>query len=101
MVTFIAKEQGIDHDRLSSKAALSDDKCPGFRQNELDALLHDLKCHFSDTPGLCSAGTCKNELAHGAAVVNLPPRQIPAGITDAVRNEIEKLLKEGVIVVSS
>ncbi len=97
-VTLIAEEQG---DLLTSKATLSDDKCPGFRQNELDALLHDLKCHFRDTPGLCSAGTCKIVIADGAAVVNLPPRQIPAGIREAVKNEIDVLLRDGIIIESS
>ncbi len=100
-VTLIAEEQGIGHDLLTSKATLSDDKCPGFRQNELDALLHDLKCHFRDTPGLCSAGTCKIVIADGAAVVNLPPRQIPAGIREAVKNEIDVLLRDGIIIESS
>ncbi len=41
------------------------------------------------------------ELADGAAVVNLPPRQIPSGIRDAVRSELDKLLKDGIIVQSN
>ncbi len=100
-VTLIAEEQGIDHSLLSSKATLGNDKCPGFRQDDLDSLLKDLCSYFSETPGLCSAGTCVIELADGAAVVNLPPRQIPAGIRDAVRSELDKLLKDGIIVQSN
>ncbi len=100
-VTLIAEEQGIDHSLLSSKATLGNDKCPGFRQDDLDSLLKDLCSYFSETPGLCSAGTCMIELADGAAVVNLPPRQIPAGNRDAVRSELDKLLNDGIIVQSN
>ena len=99
-VTLIVEEQGIEHDLLTSNAILSDDVCPGFRQNELDSLLLDLKPQFSDTPGLCKAGTRSIVLADGAVNVNLPPRQIPAGIRDAVHNEIKNLLRDGIIVES-
>ncbi len=36
----------------------------------------------------------------GASVVNLPPRQIPGGIRDSVRAELDKLLENRVIVES-
>ncbi len=99
-VTLIAEEQGIDQSLSVSKATISADKYPGYRQCDLDSLLDSLKSHFSDTPGLCMAGTCKIELADGAAVVNLPPRQIPVGIRDAVKHELKKLLHDGIIVES-
>ncbi len=100
-VTLIAEEQGIDHALLNCKATLTDDKCPGFRKVDLDAVLSDLKAHFSDSPGLCVTGTCKIELVENAKVVNLPPRQIPAGIREAVQKEIQKLLSDGIIVEST
>ncbi len=34
--------------------------------------------------GLCKAGVCEIVLNDGASVVNLPPRQIPGGIRNAV-----------------
>ncbi len=74
---------------------------PGYRQCDFDSLLDSLKSHFSDTPGLCTAGTCKIELPDGAAVVNLPPRQIPVSIRDAVKHELDKLLHDGIIVEST
>ncbi len=100
-VTLIAEEQGIDQNLLTSKATLGNDVCPGFRQDQLDTLLSDLSSHFSETPGLCSAGTCKIELADGAVVVNLPPRHFPVGIRDAVRSELDKLVQDGIIVQSN
>ena len=59
-----------------------------------------MKHYFSNDPGLCRAGTCQIVLADGAAPVNLPPRQIPGGIRDSVKCEIEKLVKQGIIVES-
>jgi len=100
-ITLIAEEQGIDNSLLNCKTSLSSELCPGFKQNELDSLLHGLKSHFSDKPGLCSVGTCEIVLDDGAPVVNLPPRQIPVGIRDAVKSEIDVLLSNGIIVESS
>ncbi len=75
--------------------------CPGFRQNVLDALLNDLKQNFSDSPGLCAEFKCTIVLNEGAPVVNLPPRQIPVGIRDAVKRELDALLEKGIIVEST
>ncbi len=49
---------------------------------------------------MCKAGVCEIVLNDCASVVNLPPRQIPGGIRDAVRAELDKLLDNGVIIES-
>ncbi len=38
-VTLVAEEQGIPPELLTSKVNLSSDRCPGFRQCELDSVL--------------------------------------------------------------
>ncbi len=99
-VTLIAEDQGIAPDLLVSKALLGDEVCPGFRSDQLAKVLDGVGEYFSDKPGLCRASTCQIHLADGAAQVNLPPRQIPSGIRQAVREELDKLLAQGVIVES-
>ncbi len=99
-VTLVAEEQGIGDDLLVSKAVLSKDRCPGYNEAKLKSVLSELEMYFSVKPGLCKAGVCAIVLNDGASVVNLPPRQIPGGIRDAVRAELDKLLDNGVIVES-
>ncbi len=100
-VTLVAEEQGIDGELLATKAILSQDKCPGYRQDQLNVVLDELKQHFSCSPGLCKINKCKIALSEGANPVNQPPRQIPNGIRDAVRAEIDKMLDQGIIVASN
>jgi len=99
-ITLVAEEQGIAPDLLASKASLSDEVCPGYRADDLSNALSSVSEHFSDTPGLCRTGTCRICLVGGAFPVNLPPRQIPGGIRQAVKDEIDKLLAQGIIVKS-
>ncbi len=49
-VTLVAEEQGISPELLTSKVNLSSDRCPGFRQCELDSVLGEVKQHFSTCP---------------------------------------------------
>ncbi len=100
-VTLVAEEQGIDGDLLSSKAILGEEKCPGFNASQLKDVLDNSAAYFSDSPGLCVSSKCEIVLVDGASPVNLPPRQIPGGIRDAVKAEIDKMLKEGIIVESN
>ncbi len=100
-VTLVAEDSGISDELLVSKASLDGEPCPGFRQNVLDALLNDLKQNFSDSPGLCAEFKCTIVLNEGAPVVNLPPRQIPVGIRDAIKRELDALLEKGIIVEST
>ncbi len=100
-VTLVAEEHGISPEFLTSKVNLSSDRCPGFRQCELDSVLGDVKQHFSTFRGLLRAGTCQIMLVDGAAPVNLPPRQIPAGIRDLVKAELDRMISDGIIVESN
>ncbi len=100
VVTLVAEEPGICDDLLSNKAVLSKDRCPGYNETKLKTVLSELDMYFSIKPGLCKTGVCEIVLDDGASVVNLPPRQIPGGIRDAVRAELDKLLDNGVIVES-
>ena len=99
-VTLVAQEQGISDDLLASKVVLSKNRYPGYNEVKLKSVLSELEMYFSVKPGLCKAGVCEIVLNDGASVVNLPPRQIPGGIRDAVRAELDKLLDNGVIVES-
>ena len=100
-VTLVAEDQGISEELLVNKAVLSKDKCPNYNESGLKLVLSGLDKYFSAKPGLCSVGVCDIVLKDGASVVNLPPRQIPGGIREAVRAEIDKLVSKGVIVESS
>ncbi len=84
-VTLVAEEQGIDGDLLSSKAILGEEKCPGFNASQLKDVLDNSAAYFSNSPGLCVSGKCQIVLVDGASPVDLPPRQIPGGIRDAVK----------------
>ena len=99
-VTLVAEDQGISEELLVNKAVLSKDKCPNYNESGLKLALSGLDKYFSAKPGLCSVGVCDIVLKDGASVVNLPPRQIPGGIREAVRAEIDKLVSNGVIVES-
>ncbi len=64
-------------------------------------MLNELECFFSLKPGLCKHSQCKIDFVDGATPVNLPPRQVPGGIRDSVKNELRKLLDGGIIVESN
>ncbi len=64
-------------------------------------MLHKLDNYFRTKPGLCEKGVCDTiTLSEGTVPVNQPPRQIPGGIRDAVKTELEKLIGDGIIVES-
>ena len=99
-VTVVAEDNGIDESLLVSKTSLDSDVCDGYRKCDLDSLLSDLSNHFSNSPGLSKVGSCEILLEDGASVVSLPPRQIPVGIREAVKAELDSLLAGGIIVES-
>ncbi len=76
---------------------LCDEVCEDFKQEELDAVLEEVKKHFSDVPGKCTAGVCRIVMDEDCVVVNLPPRQIPFKVNDGVAKELEKMERCGVI----
>ncbi len=47
------------------------------------------------------AGTCQIALVDDTTPVNLPPRQIPAGIRDLVNAELDRMISDGIIVESN
>ncbi len=100
-VTLAAEEVGIDNDVLEGSPLLSPDKCPGFNQRQLDNGLRDVAEHFSETPGLCRVSKCKIVLSENAVPVSQQGRNIPVGIEKAVRDEICKLARDGIIVKSN
>ncbi len=99
-ITLVAEENGIDCSVLDKKAVLSEDKCDGYCEKELQLVLSRLEKFFSLKPGLCKNGQCKIDLVDGASPVNLPPRQVPGGIKESVKKEIRSLLN-GCIIVQS
>ncbi len=99
-ITVVAEDCGIDDSLLVSKTSLDSDVCTGYRKCDLDSLLSELSEYFSTSPGLSKVGSCVIILEDGASVVSLPPRQIPVGIRDAVKSEIDSLLAGGIIVES-
>ena len=70
---------------MSSKAILGEEKYPGFNASQLKDVLDNSAAYFSNSPGLCVSGKCEIVLVDGASPVDLPPRQIPGGIRDAVK----------------
>ncbi len=70
--------------------------CDGYNEAQLNSVLHEFESYFSSKPGFCEIVLCE-----GATPVNLPPRQIPGGIRDKVRAELDKMLEGGIIVESS
>ncbi len=99
-ITVVAEDSGIDESLLVSKTSLDGDVCDGYKKCDLDSLLSDLSSNFSVSPGLSKVGSCVILLEDGASVVSLPPRQIPVGIREAVKAELDSLLAGGIIVES-
>ncbi len=100
-VTLVAEDKGIEESLLSGSPLLSPDKCPGYNAKELETVLRDLSDHFSESPGLCSNAMCKIVLSEHAVPVSQQGRNIPVGIEKAVSDEIDKLVREGIIVKSN
>ncbi len=100
-VTLVAEDTGIGNDLLECSPLLSKDKCPGFNGRELECLLDEMSDFFSETPGLCENVMCRIVLTEHAVPVSQQGRNIPVGIEQAVSEEIEKLLRDGIIVKSS
>ncbi len=80
---------------------LCDERCEGFSEGDLQMVLSGLSEFFSDCPGLCSIKSCRIEVRAGSEVVNLPPHQVPMQIKGAVDQEINRLLRAGIIKESS
>ncbi len=100
-VCVIAEENSEMTAMWEGKSVLSDELCEGYSERELQRVLGGLNGFFSDCPGLCSVGKCTIEVSDGRDVVNLPPRQIPLYIRKAVEEEINNLLRSGIIVESN
>ncbi len=100
-VTLVAEDVGIDNELLEGSPLLSMDKCPGFNQKHLNSVLSESADHFSEIPRLCTKAKCTIVLSENAVHVSQQGRNIPVGIEKAVRDEISKLLREGIIVKSS
>ena len=100
-VCVIAEENSEMTAMWEGKSVLSDELCEGYSEGELQRVLGGLNGFFSDCPGLCSVGKCTIEVSEGSDVVNLPPRQIPLYIRKAVEEEINNLLRSGIIVESN
>ncbi len=100
-VCVIAEENSEMTAMWEGKSVLSDELCEGYSEGELQKVLSGLSGFFSDRPGLCSVGKCTIEVSEGSDVVNLPPRQIPLNIRRAVEEEINNLLRAGIIVESN
>ncbi len=79
---------------------LSEEKCEGYDEKELEALVERNKPFFSERPGLCKVGECKIEVEEGSKVVNLPVRKVPYKLREKVEEEIGRMLESGVIVES-
>ncbi len=75
---------------------LCDERCEGFSEGDLQMVLSGLSEFFSDCPGLCSIGSCRIEVRAGSEV-NLLPHQVPMQIKGAVNQEINRLLRAGII----
>ncbi len=97
LVTLVAEQNGIDNSVLDSKAMLGDEKCESYCERKLKYVLSGVSSFFSLKPGLCNVSKCVIGVVDGASPVNLPPRQIPGGIRELVKEEIDKLLDSGVI----
>ncbi len=99
-VCIVAEENTEMSEMWDNKGVLCDEKCDGYDEGELQVVLQRVSDCFSEKPGLCKVGSCVIAVQEGSAVVNLPPRQVPMSIRQAVSDEIKKLLAHGIIVES-
>ncbi len=102
-VCIVVEENTEMSEMWDNKGVLCDEKCDGYDEGELQVVLLQIQrvsdC-FSEKPGLCKVGSCVIAVQEGSAVVNLPPRQVPMSIRQAVGDGIQKLLAHGIIVES-
>ncbi len=89
-VFVVQAEEKAEMDRVWSKNCVwKEELCAGFSEEMLMRMLNKLKDFFSDSPGLCSVGSCTIIVEEGNSVVNLPPHQkVPLGIREAVDKEV-------------
>ena len=72
-------------------------ECEGFKGEELDEVLNDFAAVFNDQPGKCTVGSMTINTGEAPLVV-MPPYRIPARYREQVKEELETLESEGIIV---
>ncbi len=88
-----------EHDeRLDEKPKrLSEEKCHGYSEAELEDVLDRNGRVFSDSPGLFTGYGVKLSVKEGVEPINQPVRRVPFALRDGVRTAIDKLVVDGVI----
>ncbi len=92
----VAEESAGEREVCEKKRMLGEEKCAGFKEEELAGVLEEFQELFSERPGLCTLRECAIEVA-----VNLPVRRVPFKLREGVETAITKMLRDRVIEEST
>ncbi len=97
----VTEESAGEREVCEKKSMLGEEKCAGFKEEELAGVLEEFQELFSERPGLCTLWECTIEVAEGCVPVNLSVRRVPFKLREGVETAITQMLRDGVIEEST